>query len=100
MQANLYCVCVCLCFVCFVFVVEAFTSYSIFLYASTWESSSLDGPASQPVVVKTVEGRPQDVVLGISVTTTFDMTANISWLPPRQANGVILGYQLQVSNQS
>lgn len=73
--------------------------YSIVIWASTQDPTTLailDGPPSQPVQFRTFEDIPTDTVLSISanVNSTF---ANISWLPPRLANGLIINYPIQAS---
>uniref|UniRef100_A0A8C1DUA5 Neural cell adhesion molecule L1-like protein n=1 Tax=Cyprinus carpio carpio TaxID=630221 RepID=A0A8C1DUA5_CYPCA len=68
-----------------------FSEYSLIVMAF---NSRGNGPGSHPVSFKTPEGVPGEVA-AFSVTSIQKHKVTLTWSPPVDANGVIIGYILQ-----
>ncbi len=65
-----------------------FTLYTMSILCFT---SSGDGPATQPIQLKTLEDVPGEVS-DIQFINVYDTSIDIEWRPPQQPNGRILSY--------
>ncbi|XP_052456038.1 neural cell adhesion molecule L1-like protein isoform X4 [Carassius gibelio] len=70
---------------------KPFSEYSLFVMAF---NSRGNGPGSHPVSFKTPEGVPGQVS-ALSVTNIQNHEVTLTWSPPVDANGVIIGYIFQ-----
>lgn len=70
---------------------DKFTTYSFSILCFT---SSGDGPATQPIQLRTLEDKPGEISY-ISFNNVYDTSLDIEWQPPVHPNGEILSYIIQ-----
>ncbi|KAG7271054.1 hypothetical protein CRUP_037953, partial [Coryphaenoides rupestris] len=75
----------------------AFTLYSVTVTAFTGllEGAARDGKASPPVVIRTQEEEPKDAPKNVTLAQSVTRV-NVTFTPPRQPNGNISSYQVEV----